>query len=562
METKLIELKFVDWLIIFIYFVLILGVGFYLRRWTGGQEDFFLAGRRNSAWVTAFAFLSANLGSLEILGWTGASVKYGILTAHFYWIGAVPAMLFLGIFMMPFYYKKKIVSVPTYLKFRFDERTRIVNAFSFAIMTLLMSGVNIYLMALIFKIILGWNWHISMWVSALTVAIYVALGGLMSAVFTEVIQFFLVWFGLVLVGILGILDFGGFSFFKEVPENVTSLWRSVSSPDLNPMGIDFWGIILGLAFVLSFGYWTTDFLVIQRVFSASDMNSARLAPVIASFFKAALPFVVTFGGMMVALMIEKGEIQLLQDENGNLIIDSALPALMARYFTPGLIGLGITALLAGFMAGQAGNITAFNTVFAQDIYKPLFRPSASEKELVLVGRISTIVGILIAVVAAYWAMKFPTIMDYIQAIFSWVNAPLFATILLGMFSKRITPSGAFWGLVVGMVVSFFLFLGVRVKLIPPEYITFYSNPSEMSLNLWRAWWGWLATFVVTIVISAFTKPKPVSELRGLVRGLEEDKEETEEINKYSVVKVPIHKRPELWAIVSIIVLIILNVIFF
>ncbi len=562
METMLIELKFVDWLIIFIYFVLILGVGFYLRRWTGGQEDFFLAGRRNSAWVTAFAFLSANLGSLEILGWTGASVKYGILTAHFYWIGAVPAMLFLGIFMMPFYYKKKIVSVPTYLKFRFDERTRIVNAFSFAIMTLLMSGVNIYLMALIFKIILGWNWHISMWVSALTVAIYVALGGLMSAVFTEVIQFFLVWFGLVLVGILGILDFGGFSFFKEVPENVTSLWRSISSPDLNPMGIDFWGIILGLAFVLSFGYWTTDFLVIQRVFSASDMNSARLAPVIASFFKAALPFVVTFGGMMVALMIEKGEIQLLQDENGNLIIDSALPALMARYFTPGLIGLGITALLAGFMAGQAGNITAFNTVFAQDIYKPLFRPSASEKELVLVGRISTIVGILIAVVAAYWAMKFPTIMDYIQAIFSWVNAPLFATILLGMFSKRITPSGAFWGLVVGMVVSFFLFLGVRVKLIPPEYITFYSNPSEMSLNLWRAWWGWLATFIVTIVISAFTKPKPVSELRGLVRGLEEDKEETEEINKYSVVKVPIHKRPELWAIVSIVVLIILNVIFF
>jgi len=381
----MLHLTWIDWIIILLYFVFILGIGFYLRRWSEGNEEFFLAGRSNSAWVSALAFLSANLGSLEILGWTGASVKYGILTAHFYWIGAVPAMLFLGVFMMKFYYKKNIYSVPGYVRARFDEKTRFVSAFSFAVMTLLMSGVNIYLMALIFKIILGWNWHVSIWVSALTVAIYVALGGLMSAIFTEVVQFFLVWFGLVLVGILGLVKIGGFGFLSELPENLTSLWKITFDPSQNAMGITFWGIILGLGWVLSFGYWTTDFLVIQRAFASRDLESARLAPIIASFFKMALPFVVTFGGLIAFKLIQIGEIQLLQDETGKVLYDSALPALISKYYEPGLFGLGITALLAGFMAGQAGNITAFNTVFTQDIYKPIFRPQAGERELVLVG---------------------------------------------------------------------------------------------------------------------------------------------------------------------------------
>jgi len=554
----MIQLTWIDWIIVILYFVFILGIGFYLRRWSEGNEEFFLAGRSNSAWVSALAFLSANLGSLEILGWTGASVKYGILTAHFYWIGAVPAMLFLGVFMMKFYYKKNIYSVPGYVRARFDEKTRFVSAFSFAVMTLLMSGVNIYLMALIFKIILGWNWHVSIWVSALTVAIYVALGGLMSAIFTEVVQFFLVWFGLVLVGILGLVKIGGFGFLSELPQSLTSLWRITFDPSQNAMGITFWGIILGLGWVLSFGYWTTDFLVVQRAFASRDLESARLAPIIASFFKMALPFVVTFGGLIAFKLIQIGEIQLLQDETGKVLYDSALPALISKYYEPGLFGLGITALLAGFMAGQAGNITAFNTVFTQDIYKPIFRPQASERELVLVGRLSTIIGIFISVAAAYWAMKFPTIMDYIQAIFSWVNAPLFATILLGMFSKRITPSGAFWGLIAGMLFSFITFAGVRWGIIPAKFIALYDNPSEMSLNLWRAWWSWLITFVITILISFFTKPKPENELIGLVRGV--GSESDNEVQ--SSYKRPFFKKAEFWAIVSLAVLIALNIIFF
>jgi SSS sodium solute transporter superfamily len=554
----MLHLTWIDWIIILLYFVFILGIGFYLRRWSEGNEEFFLAGRSNSAWVSALAFLSANLGSLEILGWTGASVKYGILTAHFYWIGAVPAMLFLGVFMMKFYYKKNIYSVPGYVGARFDEKTRFVSAFSFAVMTLLMSGVNIYLMALIFKIILGWNWHVSIWASALTVAIYVALGGLMSAIFTEVVQFFLVWFGLVLVGILGLIKIGGFGFLSELPQNLTSLWKITFDPSQNAMGITFWGIILGLGWVLSFGYWTTDFLVVQRAFASRDLESARLAPIIASFFKMALPFVVTFGGLIALKLIQIGEIQLLQDETGKVLYDSALPALISKYYEPGLFGLGITALLAGFMAGQAGNITAFNTVFTQDIYKPIFRPQASERELVLVGRLSTIIGIFISVAAAYWAMKFPTIMDYIQAIFSWVNAPLFATILLGMFSKRITPSGAFWGLIVGMLFSFITFTGVRWGIIPAKFIALYDNPSEMSLNLWRAWWSWLITFVITILVSFFTKPKPENELIGLVRGV--GSENDDELQ--SSYKRPFFKKAEFWAIVSLAVLIALNIIFF
>jgi SSS family solute:Na+ symporter len=467
-------------------------------------------------------------------------------------------MLFLGVFMMKFYYKKNIYSVPGYVRARFDEKTRFVSAFSFAVMTLLMSGVNIYLMALIFKIILGWNWHVSIWVSALTVAIYVALGGLMSAIFTEVVQFFLVWFGLVLVGILGLVKIGGFGFLSELPQSLTSLWRITFDPSQNAMGITFWGIILGLGWVLSFGYWTTDFLVIQRAFASRDLESARLAPIIASFFKMALPFVVTFGGLIAFKLIQIGEIQLLQDETGKVLYDSALPALISKYYEPGLFGLGITALLAGFMAGQAGNITAFNTVFTQDIYKPIFRPQASERELVLVGRLSTIIGIFISVAAAYWAMKFPTIMDYIQAIFSWVNAPLFATILLGMFSKRITPSGAFWGLIAGMLFSFITFAGVRWGIIPAKFIALYDNPSEMSLNLWRAWWSWLITFVITILISFFTKPKPENELIGLVRGV--GSESDNEVQSFY--KRPFFKKAEFWAIVSLAVLIALNIIFF
>ncbi len=547
-----IGLTFVDWLIIAIYFGFVLGIGFYLRRYTKTEEDFFLAGRKNSAWVAGLAFLSANLGALELLGMTGNTYKYGIYVAHFYWIGAIPAMLFLGLYMMPFYYSSRIKSIPGYLKLRFDEKTRVLNGISFGVMTLLVSGINLYAMALVLHTFLGWNWDVSMWASAVTVALYVTLSGLMSAIFTEIIQFFLIWFGLFLVSVLGILEIGGLGeVFARIPEAFAKLWSTSGDPTQNGMLVTWGGIVLGLGFVLSFGYWTTDFLVVQRALSAKDLRSARMTPILASFFKMAVPFLVIMGGL-IALALARDPssgFALLQD-GGKINYDSALPMLIARYYPPGLIGLGITALLAGFMAGQAGNISAFNTVWTYDIYQSLFNRKASSKHLLWMGRAATLVGILLSVGTAYWAKSFPSIMDYMQAIFSWVNAPLFATMLLGMFVKWITPNGAFWGLICGMGSSFTLFLAVKFSWIDPRLITMSSVQSDMAANFWRAWWAWLICFVVTIVISLFTKKKPEAELAGLVKGL---------TPKVAGAPVPLFRKPGFWAILSLAILVALNI---
>jgi SSS family solute:Na+ symporter len=555
MET--IGLSALDWIIIAIYFGFVLGIGIYLRKYTKSQEDFFLAGRKNSAWVAGLAFLSANLGALELLGMTGNTFKYGMYVAHFYWIGAIPAMLFLGIYMMPFYYSSKINSIPGYLKLRFDEKTRVINGISFAIMTLLVSGINLYAMALVLHTFVGWNWDFSIWTSAITVAMYVSLSGLMSAIFTEIIQFFLIWFGLFLVSVLGIIEFGGLSeimarintFSSEV--SFTTLWSTSSDPTQNGMFIHWGGIVLGLGFVLSFGYWTTDFLVVQRAFSAKDLRAARLTPILASFFKMALPFLVIVAGLIaIALSVDPNSgFKLLQD-GGQTNYDSALPLLIQRYYPAGLVGLGITALLAGFMAGQAGNISAFNTVWTYDIYRSVLNRKASDQNLLWMGRVSTIVGVMLSIVTAYWAKSFPSIMDYMQAIFSWVNAPLFATMLLGMFLWWITPNGAFWGLVTGMLSSFLMYLAVKFHWFAESYITMSSVQSDMAANFWRAWWAWVICAVVTIGVSLVTKRRPKEELVGLVKGLTDEKHDQH---------LPFTKRPEFYAIISLVVLIILNV---
>src|SRR5512136_101216 len=513
---NVITLSFVDWIIIVLYFAFIVGIGLYLRRFTKTGEDFFLAGRRNSSWVAGLAFLSANLGALEILGWTGGTMKYGMFVSHFYWIGAIPAMLFLGLYMMPFYYSSKIKSVPGYLKLRFEEKTRVLNAAAFAVMTLLVSGINLYAMALVLHTFVGWNWDASMWISALTVAVYVTLSGLLSAIFTEIIQFFLIWFGLFLVSVLGIVELGGVDkVFARIPPSFATLWSTSGDPTQNGMLVTWGGIVLGLGFVLSFGYWTTDFLVVQRAFSARDLRAARMTPIIASFFKMAVPFLVIMSGL-VALALAgdpKSGFSLLHD-GGQINYDSALPLLIQRYYPTGLIGLGITALLAAFMAGQAGNVSAFNTVWTYDIYRALINPKATDEHLVFVGRVTTIVGIILSVGTAYWAKSFPSIMDYMQAIFSWVNAPLFATMLLGMFVVWITPNGAFWGLLSGMGSSFLLFLAVKFQWINPASITLSSVASDMSANFWRAWWAWLICFVVTVLVSLVTRKRDRSELVG------------------------------------------------
>jgi len=552
-----IGLSLVDWVIIVVYFGFVLTIGMYLRKFTKSQEDFFLAGRKNSSWVAGLAFLSANLGALELLGMTGNTFKYGMYVAHFYWIGAIPAMLFLGIYMMPFYYSSKINSIPGYLKLRFDEKTRVLNGISFAIMTLLVSGINLYAMALVLHTFLGWNWDVSMWASAITVAAYVTLSGLMSAIFTEIIQFFLIWFGLFLVSILGIIEIGSVhEIIARINEfspqiSFTTLWSSSSAPMQNGMFIHWGGIVLGLGFVLSFGYWTTDFLVVQRAFSAKDLRSARMTPILASFFKMALPFIVILAGLIaIALSIDpKSGFKLLHDGT-QINYDSALPLLIARYYPPGLVGLGVTALLAGFMAGQAGNVSAFNTVWTYDIYKSVLNRKASDAHLLWMGRVSTIVGVVLSLVTAYWAKSFPSIMDYMQAIFSWVNAPLFATMLLGMFIWWITPNGAFWGLIAGMLSSFFMYMAVKFHWFAENIITMSNVQSDMAANFWRAWWAWLICAIVTVVVSLLTKKRSKEELVGLVKGLTQENHDQH---------IPLTKRPEFYAIISLIVFVVLNV---
>jgi SSS family solute:Na+ symporter len=547
-----IQLGFSDWLIIALYFVFVLGIGFYLKRYTRNEKDYFLAGRKNSSWVAGIAFLSANLGALELLGMTGNTFRYGMYVAHFYWIGAVPAMLFLGIYMMPFYYSSRINSIPGYLKLRFDEKTRVLNGIAFGVMTLLVSGINLYAMALVLHTFLGWNWDISMWVSAATVAMYVTLSGLLSAIFTEIIQFFLIWFGLFLVSILGIVEIGGISeIFKRVDVAYSTLWSTSANPADNGMLISWGGIVLGLGFVLSFGYWTTDFLVVQRAFSAKDLRAARMTPIKASFFKMAVPFIVILAGL-IAIILAKDPasgFKLLQD-GGQVNYDSALPLLIARYYPTGLIGLGVTALLAGFMAGQAGNVSAFNTVWTYDIYHAVINKKASAAHLLWMGRVATVVGILISVGTAYWAKSFPSIMDYMQAIFSWVNAPLFATMLLGMFIWWITPAGAFWGLLAGMVSSIALFLAVKFEWLERSLITLSDVSSDMAANFWRAWWAWLICFIVTITISLFTRRVPRQKLAGLVKGLTKEKPDA---------GVVWYRKPEFYAAVSLLIFIILNI---
>lgn len=541
------HLGFIDWLIIIIYFAFVLGIGFFLKKQTKTSKDFFLAGRKNSAWIAGLAFLSANLGALELLGMSGQAYKYGVLTAHFYLIGAIPAMLFLGIFMMPFYYSSRIHSVPGYLDLRFNHQTRTLNAIGFAVMTLLVSGINLYAMALVLNLFVGWNMNICIWVSSLTIGIYIVLGGLTSAIYSEVLQFFLIWFGLLLAVVMGLIDFGSWATIKNhLATSYLHLWQNTGTAKSNPMLINWFGIIMGLGFVLSFGYWTTDFLVVQRAFSARNLRAAQMTPMIASFFKMALPFIVVGAGLIAVALVQNHHIAPLKNP------DNALLMLIHHYYPTGLLGLGVTALLAGFMSGQAGNISAFNTVFTYDLYRHHVVKNATDKHYVKVGRIVTILGILASVATAYWAMSMPSIMEYMQALFSIVNAPLFATILLGMFWKRINGTGAFWGLLTGMVFSATTFVLIKYDLLSPAAIAFDKMASPMAVNFWRAIWVWLITFGLTIIISYMTAPPKESNLKDLVY-------DKSVLPNYK--DQPLYKRPTIWAIISLVVLILLNILF-
>ncbi len=555
---KLLSLSTIDIVVIGLYFVMVLGIGFYLKRFTKTGEDFFLAGRDMSSWIAGLSFVAANLGSLELMGWAASAYQYGILATHWYWIGAIPAMLFLGVVMMPFYYISRTHSVPGYLKLRYGESARGFAAVSFGLMTVLMSGINMYSMALVMKIILGWDIHFSIWMSSLTVAVYVFLGGLLSAIFNEVLQFFLIWLGALVVSILGLIEAGGWTgmvhkIATRFPgQDFTHLWAGLGSFSGNPMGINWAGIVLGLGFVISFGYWTTDFLVVQRVLSARDLRSARMAPIIGSVFKMALPFIVIVPGLLALAVLPEKLVGESQAGAGVHSYNEVLPLMLARYCGPGLLGLGITALIAGFMSGMAGNVSAFATVWTYDIYRAYMRKDARDQHYVAVGRWCTVLGVLVSIGTAYLVMQFLSIMDYVQALFSFFIAPLFGTVILGMLWKRATPAAGFWGLFAGTISSIGMFLWVHVDPTALRYIAFSPNAKDMAENMYRALWSWLICVVVTVAVSMVTKPKPESELGGLVYGATQIPSEG---------NLPLIHRPIFWAGVVTVIFIILNIIF-
>ena len=548
-----------DILVIAIYFAIVIFIGFYLKGSSNTSEEFFMAGREMTAWIAGLSFVSANLGSLELMGWAAAAYQYGILATHWYWIGAIPAMLFLGIVMMPFYYISKTHSVPGYLKLRFGDSTRALSAVTFAAMTVLMSGINMYSMALVMKVVLGWDLNFSIWVSSITVAVYVMLGGLRSAIFNEVLQFILIWVGAAIVPILGLIEVGGWHNLRnQIAVNLgrtdyVHMWSGLGHFKDNPMGVHWSGIIFGLGFVVSFGYWTTDFLVVQRVLAADNLRSAKMAPIIGAAFKMAVPFIVILPGLLALSVLPfhlVGESQAVVSHMHSY--NEVLPLMLVRYCGPGLLGLGVTALIAGFMSGMAGNVSAFSTVWTYDIYGAFLNKKATDSHYVRMGRASTLIGVLISIGTAYLVQNAPSIMDYVQALFSFFIAPLFGTVILGMLWKRATSQGGFWGLLAGTMTSIGLWAWVRYDHFALRYVALSPDAKDMAENIYRALWSWLVCVAVTIGVSLMTRPRPIAELGGLVYGASAIPSEGEE---------PWYHRPIFWAGVVLVVFITLNVIF-
>jgi solute:Na+ symporter, SSS family len=575
-----LQLTFVDWLIMLLYFVFVLGIGFALNRYMKTSKDFFQAGRALPAWICGLAFISANLGAQEVIGMGASGAKYGLETCHFYGIGAIPAMVFVGIFMMPFYYGSKARSVPEFLRLRFDEKTRALNACSFAVMTVFSSGISMYAMARLIQALhvfdglfhaLGWApggiFTFSIILSAIIVLLYIFLGGLTSAIYNEVLQFFLIIAGFLPLVLLGLKNLGGWkgltAAVSAVDPRMMHEWKGVLHSSTNPMGIEIIGIGMGLGFVLGSGYWCTDFLVIQTAMASKNMDSARRVPLIAAVPKMVFPFLVILPGL-IAISLPTPKTQTIVHEQNGVIThettvisqiaaegrgivpakinpvtgkamldasgkplldyDMATPNMLLHYFPTGILGLGLTALLASFMSGMAGNVTAFNTVFTYDLYQSYIHKGASDRHYLAVGRWATVGGILLSISTAYAAISFNNIMDTLQLVFSFVNAPLFATFLLGMFWKRTTGHAAFTGLITGTLAAVFhhgLTLPIEAHPgIHGGWITVVHHyPSDMAQNFWGAIFAFSSNFIVTIIVSFLTKPKPESELVGLVRSL-------------------------------------------
>ena len=610
-----VQLGLIDYAILSIYVVFVIGIGFALKRYMKSSSDFLTSGRSIPAWVTGLAFISANLGALELVGMTASGAKYGIATSHFYWVGAIPAMVFLAVFMMPFYYGSKARSVPEYLKLRFDERTRCLNSISFAVMTLFASGISMNALAKLLNQLLGWNYDISLWICSAVVLVYVLKGGLTSAIYTEVLQFFMIVLGFAPVVYLGLRDVGGWNTLTNklsqvaqhpaalgltadttkvfAPDAWSSAWKPLlAGPASNPMGVDWFAMLFGLGFVLSFGYWCTNFLVVQRAMAAKNMTAARRTPLIAAVPKMIFPVLVILPGMIAAglaitakdgyhlppkvldsaiyakaipavqeaaaknlsgtaaaqFVSDAAGVKMLPDKIDALVkaaptlkdkalreglqnavaennYDGVILSLVQKYCPSGLLGLALTGLLASFMSGMAGNVTAFNTVWTYDLYQAYIARNKSDEHYMWMGRCITVVGILLSIVCAYLVSHWSNAMDIIQLVFGFVNAPLFATFLFGMFWKRTTSTGAFLGLLLGTLTSaLFHSLTSAVGNVPGikgGYLGVVQVfPSDMAQNFWLASFAFTVCFVLTLGISLATRrTKTDEELKGLVYSL-------------------------------------------
>ena len=510
-EGLRLDLGILDYLILVLYFVTVLGVGIAARRAIRTSADFFLSGRSMPAWVTGLAFVSANLGALEIIGMAANGAQYGLMTLHYYWIGAVPAMVFLGIVMMPFYYGSKVRSVPEFLRLRFNRPTHLFNAISFAVAQMLIAGVNLYALALVLDALLGWPLWVSIVVGAAIVLTYIGIGGLSSAIYNEVLQFFVILAGLLPITIVGLVKVGGLDGLwdsvrdSELGDAALHTWQGTAN-SANPLGASWIGIVFGLGFVLSFGYWTTNFAEVQRALSAKDMSAARRTPIIAAYPKLLIPIVTVIPGM-IAIITVKG----LGADEGDLVYNNAIPLLMRDLLPNGVLGVAVTGLVASFMAGMAANVSGFNTVFTYDIWQSYVRRDRPDEYYLRVGRIATIAGVIVGIGTAFIAAGFSNIMNYIQALFSLFNAPLFATFIVGMFWKRMSAWAGFWSLLLGTLSSLTLYL-----LYLGDAVTFNSDLEE---SFWGAGLAFVTAVVVAVAVTLVTRPKPESDLRGLVYGL-------------------------------------------
>ncbi len=563
METAIrLDAQWVDYLLIALYFLFVLGVGFFAKRGVSSSIEFFLSGRSLPAWVTGLAFISANLGAVEIMGMSATGAQYGFPTMHYFWVGAIPAMLFLGVVMMPFYYGSKVRSVPEFMRKRFGTGAHLVNALSFAAAQVLIAGVNLFLLGTIVNRLLGWPLWVALIVAAAIVLSYITLGGLSAAIYNEVLQFFVIVAALLPLTLIGLHRVGGWAGLKEriagdgmLGAEQLHTWPGEQLSGFDNPVLSVIGIVFGLGFVLSFGYWTTNFVEVQRAMASKNMTSARMTPIIGAFPKMFIPFIVIVPGMICAVlvneMVDFKELYYTDPDAAaatGISFNDAILLLMRDVLPNGLLGLAIAGLLAAFMAGMAANVSAFNTVFSYDIWQQYVVKDKPDDYYLKVGRLATIVACVIAIFTALIAGNFSNLMDYLQTLFGFFNAPLFATFILGMFWKRATPTAAWLGLVTGTGSAIVVFILSQTGVIdlPGQGAAFLAASAAFVVDI-----------VVMVIVSLRTTPRPVEELRGLVYS-ETPKSDIVDPDAKSA---PIFRRPVPMALFCLVLVIGLNIVF-